>query len=442
MIKVGRVEMVPSELIVIGERARKEMGDLVGLEGNMKESGLITPLAMRQNTDGTYLLLAGERRFTVLKKNNVPLIPARVYEIDLTELEIKIIEKAENFHRKDMEYYEMDKITFEIHKMQQELHGVKYSGQSDSGWGMGDTADMIGGVKSAVSTAIKRAEAREAYPELFENCKTASDATKVLQKVSEAAVKHVIAQKLEQQSSNTPLAKLADCYVIKDFFEGVKQIPDGIMHLVEVDPPYAIDLAKQKMSDGESKYILKDYNEIDREDYPEFIRHAMRECYRVMAPHSWLITWFAPQPWFETIYNAIKSAGFDTTRMCGIWTKGTSGQNMNPEIRLSNCYEMFFYAWKGQPALNKAGRNNEFHFSPVPPAQKTHPTERPIELMKELYETFAFPGSRVLIPFLGSGNGLLAASSLGMSPIGFDLSKGYKDSFLVKAHLMSQGAMK
>jgi DNA modification methylase len=109
---------------------------------------------------------------------------------------------------------------------------------------------------------------------------------------------------------------------------------------------------------------------------------------------------------------------------------------MNPSIRLANSYEMFFYCWKGQPALNKAGRSNDFHFSPVPPSQKTHPTERPIELMRELYETFAFAGSRVLIPFLGSGNGLIAAHQLGMSAVGFELSKAYRDSFLVKVHGM------
>jgi DNA modification methylase len=56
--------------------------------------------------------------------------------------------------------------------------------------------------------------------------------------------------------------------------------------------------------------------------------------------------------------------------------------------------------------------------------------------MKDIYETFAFPGSRVLIPVLGSGNGLIAAQQVGMSAIGFELGKGYKDSFLVKVHSM------
>jgi site-specific DNA-methyltransferase (adenine-specific) len=95
---------------------------------------------------------------------------------------------------------------------------------------------------------------------------------------------------------------------------------------------------------------------------------------------------------------------------------------------------MFFYAWKGRPALNKPGKTNIFTTPPVLAQNKTHPTERPVELMKELYETFAFPGSRVLIPFLGSGNGLIAANSLGMSPVGFDMSKSFRDSFLVKIH--------
>ena len=106
-------------------------------------------------------------------------------------------------------------------------------------------------------------------------------------------------------------------------------------------------------------------------------------------------------------------------------------------MHLANSYEMFFYAWKGRPALNRAGRKNEFNYSPVPPQNKTHPTERPLDLMKDIYDTFAFPGSRILIPFLGSGVGLIAGHELGMSSIGFELGKGYRDSFLVKVNSMS-----
>jgi len=268
----------------------------------------------------------------------------------------------------------------------------------------------------------------------FENCKTASDADKILKKVDEAVVKQTIANRLENDKSQGKLHEMSKCYIIGDFFEGVKKIPDGIMHLVEIDPPYAIDLMKAKKSDGESKYT-EDYNEVEGNDYLTFLSSLFKECYRVMSDHSWLICWFAPEPWFEDIYQEIIKSGFQTTRMCGIWPKHY-GQTKRPESRLANTYEMFFYAWKGQPALNKPGHGNEFNIPPIPANQKVHPTERPIELMKELYDTFAFPGSRVLIPFLGSGNGIIAAHQLGMSPIGFELSKAYRDSFMVKVHLM------
>lgn len=436
-IQVGEVGMIPIKSITISDRTRQEMGDLNGLELSMKESGLIQPLAVVKSNNGSYRLLAGERRYTILERNKVETVPARIYLEDLSDLEVKIIEKSENFYRKDMEYHEFDKLTLEIHQMQQELHGVKPSGPGEDGWGTRDTAKLIGYASTAtVTEAIKRAQAREAFPELFEGCKSASDASKVLKKVDEAMVKQAIAQKLESTKSESTLHELSKRFIIKDFFEGVKEIPDGIMHLVEIDPPYAIDLSNKKRKDGESQYQLDSYNEVDEHTYPGFLYNTFKECYRVMAQHSWLICWFAPEPWFHVVHEALCVAGFSTTRMCGIWSKGTPGQNMNPSTRLANSYEMFFYAWKGQPALNKAGHGNEFRFSPVPAQQKAHPTERPIELMRELYDTFAFAGSRILIPFLGSGNGILAANEMGMSAVGFELSKSYKDSFLVKAHLM------
>jgi DNA modification methylase len=436
-IEIGIVGMINTDKVIFEDRVREELGDLVGLENNMKESGLITPLAVKDNKDGTYKLLAGGRRFTILKENNVQQIPVRIYEEDLSILEMKIIEKSENFYRKDLEYFEMDALTAEIHSMKQQLCGVKAPGPGQDGWGMRDTADMVGAKSPAtVVESVKRAEAREAFPELFENCKSANDASKMIKKMDEALIKQTIADKLDMQNTKGTLHQLSKCFIVKDFLEGVKEIPDGIMHLVEIDPPYAINLAAKKKKEGESQYMLSDYNEIDSEDYINFMYNTFKECYRVMTDHSWLICWFAPEPYFCSIYELLIKAGFGTTRMCGIWTKSSPAQNMHPMTRLSNSYEMFFYAWKGQPVLNKAGRNNEFNFSPIPSNQKVHPTERPIELTDELYRTFAFPGSRILIPFLGSGNGIISAHHLGMSPTGFELSKSCKDSFLVKVHGM------
>ena len=449
-ISVGRIGMIPLSSIIVEDRTRVELGDLNGLEENMKASGLISPLAVKDNQDGTYRLLAGGRRFMILLRNNVEKVPVRIFDKDLSDIEMKIIEKAENLHRKELEYYEMDKLTLEIHRMQEQLHGVVSApGPGQIGWSMGDTGDMIGGVSTAtISQAIKRAKLRETLPEAFEDCKTASDALKIIKKMDEAVVKQVIAKQIETTNANSttsPLARLAKSYIIKNCFEGIKEIPAGVFHLVEIDPPYAINIMKQKKSVGESRYIKKDYNEISENIYMDGdgdvneewkgMKTLFKECYRVMTDHSWLICWFGMHPWFEDIYKAITNAGFESTRLCGIWTK-PSGQTKRPEMFLANAYETFFYAWKGRPTINKAGRSNIFNYSPIFSQNKVHPTERPIELMKDIYNTFASQGSRVLIPFLGSGNGLLAANELGMTGIGFELTKSYHDSFLIKINSM------
>ena len=118
-INVGIVGMISIESVIVSDRARQDMGNLDEIEANMREVGLISPLAVRDNQDGTYTLLAGERRYTILKRNEVDQIPVRIFHQDLTDIEMKIIEKAENFYRKDFEYWELDKLTAEITEMQQ-----------------------------------------------------------------------------------------------------------------------------------------------------------------------------------------------------------------------------------------------------------------------------------------------------------------------------------
>jgi ParB/RepB/Spo0J family partition protein len=443
MIQVGEVGMVSISDIIVSDRARKELGDLAAMEKSMMERGLIQPLAVKRLDNGKFILLAGERRFRVLEKNKVPTIPVRIFNRELNDYEMKSIELAENFYRKDFEYWESDALLKEIHELNQKIYGVRAPGPGQTGWTLNDTASLAGITNASVSTAIKRAEIRESFPDLFVDCKTQKDATKVIKKMDELITKDNIARRLEANREGSKLNQLSKYFVTGNCFELLAKVPDNIMHLVEIDPPYAIDLRDLKKTDGESIYQVEEYNEIDRDIYIEGhnnptnswqgIRRLFQECYRVMADHSWLICWFAPEPWFEPIYKELINAGFNTTRMCGIWNKGF-GQSKRPEIHLANSYEMFFYAWKGRPALNKQGRSNVYTYTPVPPPQKTHPTERPLELMKEIYDTFAFTGSRVLIPFLGSGVGIIAADHLAMSPIGFELSKSYRDSFLVKLH--------
>lgn len=422
------------ENILIGERFRQDYGDLAGLKRSIEKHGLINPVTVTTNADKKtaegFSLVAGGRRLSALVDSGVIEIPCRVYDHPLSDLELRSIELEENFQRKQLDWIEQVKLQQEIHNLQQAIHGKKTSTNPEAeGFSMTDTAKLLGKDKSSLSKDIKLAETVREFPEFdWSSCKNKAEAVKLSKKIEEKFVRQELAQRVEKSmgNGNVRLAKMAETYVLGNFFDKVVKIPDGSIDLVEMDPPYAIDLQNNKRD-----YAYENYNEVDPQHYQSFMQKAFAECYRAMATNSWLICWFGPDPWFENIYNWIIEAGFSALRTPGIWVK-PNGQTNNPSKRLAYSYEMFFYAWKGSPVLAKPGSTNIFKHNPVPPVKKSHPTERPLELITDILTTFGTEGSKVMVPFAGSGATLIAAHSCSMVPIGYDLSSEYREAYLVR----------
>ncbi|MEG0454238.1 MAG: DNA methyltransferase, partial [Bacteroides sp.] len=61
---------------------------------------------------------------------------------------------------------------------------------------------------------------------------------------------------------------------------------------------------------------------------------------------------------------------------------------------------------------------------------KYHPTQKPIELLVELYKTFTFENSRVIVPFAGSGVSLLAGAVSKRPAVGADISEEFKPGYM------------
>lgn len=306
------------------------------------------------------------------------------------------------------------------------------------------TAKLIGGAESLVHDDIKLAEAVAILPQL-KQAKNRSEAQKMLRNVEETMIRQELAAKVQAKTATSSLERvqqeMINRYMVGDFFEIVKKIPDKSIDIVELDPPYGIDLHDVKDGLSNGLYNKDSYKEVDAEKYEEFINNVLMECYRIMSDNSWLICWFAIEPWIEEVYHAIKAAGFQTNRIVGQWTKPT-GQTKAPQYYLANAYEPFFYARKGSPIISKQGRSNIFAFKPVFQNRKVHPTERPIELIQEILSTFGWTGARVFVPFLGSGNTILSAANLGMQAFGCDLTQDYKNSFIVKCSANAPGSYK
>lgn len=433
-----RVESIQLEKIDRGDRRRVDHKDIPSLAASIEEKGLIQPIAVWEREDN-YLLLAGGRRlkaFEYLKKED---IPCRIYDRMLNSLEIKAIELAENVDREDFEYHEKIQLEKEIHELMVKIHGPKTSTKPDaSGHSLADTARLLNKTPAKITEDMQIAKAMEEFPQLqWDKLKNREEAKKLVKKISTSIIRMDCAIQAEKEIGVGEFRKkkLYDSFIVGDFFEHAKQLPDNYFNIVEVDPPYAIDLQRKKKG-----YDYEGYNEINIDDYLDFTSRVMEICYNKMAEHSWIIYWFGPDPWFQKISDLLRKSRFNTTGLVGLWVKGVdegegitaTGQTHMPNSRLANAYEMFYYAWKGNPCLASPGRSNVFGYKPVPPGRKTHPTERPVELISDILQTFGVEGSRVLVPFAGSGATLVSAAKNKMIPLGFDLTQAYKDSYILR----------
>ena len=436
-----RVDIVDIDQISDADRERKDMGDLHELARSIKEKGLIQPLAVEDCGDGTYNLLAGGRRLEACRLAEIATIPIRIYEPGLSDLERKSIELEENIRRKDLAYHEEVNLKRDIHNLQTQIHGEKYGGDRmdlehmvvSEGHSMRDTADLLGEALSTVSQDIKLAAAIEKMPELgLDKCKNKSEALKLLNRVEEVAIRAELSTRMMTATKHKN-TKLADLYMVGDFFELVQKVPAGVMDIVEVDPPYGIDLPAIK--DNVEIGLDTSYTEIPAKDYVQFLEHVVQECWRIMNDHSWLIFWFGPEPWFEDVFQTLIRQGFNGRRMTAKWVKsGIGGQTRQPDIYLGNLTEEFFYVYKGDATINvdRRGRSNVFEYPVVPSQNKIHDTERPVPLMEDVLSTFAYEGARLYVPFAGSGNTLRAGLNLNMSPIGCDVGQEYKDAYVLR----------
>lgn len=431
--------MLPLAEIDEGERAREVYGNLQELIESFKSNSIIQTLAVKRKPEGGYLLLAGGRRFRAIQQWGKTAAPCRIYPSTITDIEKKSIELAENLNRLDLTWLEKIRLEQQIHNLQISIHGEKTStSPGAAGWSKRDTAALLEKSPASIVQDIMLSEAVEKIPELRE-CKTKDEARKALAMIQESMIKAELAMRIESNRGNldTALVKLCDNFIIGDFRDNIRAVPDASIDIVEIDPPYAIDLPSLKKLEDLREQKMQSYNEVPVEKYPDFIRYTISQAYRVLNERGWLVMWFGPEPWFDFIYQMLIQNSFKVKRIPGVWVKSTErkiGQTMQPSLYFGNSYEMFFYARKNTGELYEQGRSNIFNFSPVSHQKKIHPTERPIEMIQDLLSTLGAPGSRVLVPFLGSGNTLLAASNLGMQAFGYELSQEYKDSFILRVH--------
>lgn len=416
-----KVQDIDISKIIIEDRARVDLGNIDELSNSLKEKGLLQPISI----DTNFRLLAGGRRIAAAKAAGFATISAviRPAADNLDQLEVELYE---NVHRKDMTWPERA-------KLEKRIELIKTA--QDPEWSQRKQAHLLDVSVGAVNRRLQLAEYLDAVPELG-GLKTEEEAWKAVKKIEEGFMIDALARKRENETNGKPdkekgYAKWAnDHYKVGDAFAGMQKVQDGTAHFAEVDPPYAIGLDRRKAR-SKTDNKMSNYDEVAPEEYTKFIRAAATELHRILDRNAFAIWWFGIE-WYQEVLAELTEVGFKVNPIPAIWYKGNSGQTASPDTMLGSSYETFFVLRKGEPKLAKAGRSNTFVFAPLPPNRKIHPTEKPVELMVEILETFLYPGSRVLCPFLGSGVTLRACYRTNHVGYGWDKSIEHKKKFLMR----------
>ncbi len=207
----------------------------------------------------------------------------------------------------------------------------------------------------------------------------------------------------------------------------LESLPSSSVDLIVTDPPYGVQWDSGYSSMGP---IVGDDGTLD---VPAIIRKACRVLRSLR--HLYV---FGP-------FDLSEVTGMPTTEL--IWDKGkfSAGDLSNP---WGSAHEPIqFGTWHSAESMKQRGgltarlrRGSVLH---VPKQNNgrgalTHPTEKPVLLLRQLIECSSLMGEVVFDPFMGSGTTLQAARYLGRKAIGIEIEERYCE---IAAKRLVQGVL-
>lgn len=213
-------------------------------------------------------------------------------------------------------------------------------------------------------------------------------------------------------SEITDIASMENQIICGDCLQVMKLIPDKSVDLVLTDPPYGMSYV--------SSWRKQKHEEIDLDDNLEWVGGFLKEIFRVLKDdtHAYV---FCNDYAISEFRSIAKEIGFTPKRTL-VWVKNnhTSG---DLEGDYANKTEFILYLHKGRKLLN-GGRDTNVLFYDRENCE-SHPTIKPVQLLKYLAIKSSNENDLVLDPFLGSGTTARACKDLGRRFIGIEISEKY-----------------
>lgn len=195
-----------------------------------------------------------------------------------------------------------------------------------------------------------------------------------------------------------------------DCFNYLSKIESNSIDLILVDPPYLISKESgfKNYSDNATDEIRKKFGSISI-DFGDWDKQELdwnllfNEYYRILKKGGTLIFFF--DIWKSSMIKEVAEKNkFKQLRICQ-WQKSNPVPINSKLNYLSNAIEYFFSFVKGgKPTFNSEYDNGIYKY-PICHGNERydHPTQKPLELMKDLIRKHSNEGDLVLDTFAGTG---------------------------------------
>ena len=209
--------------------------------------------------------------------------------------------------------------------------------------------------------------------------------------------------------------KVSDNIKNGDSLKILETLEDGCIDVVLTDPPYGISYVSNRsiFDDAITKRGLLNDGE---EEAFKLLDKTCEILQRKTANNAHLY-FFCSWSVFSNFEKIISK--YFTIKTPIVWDKGNKGSG-DLDNDWGNQTEIILYCVKGKKLVNTR-RGNLISVARLHTSKMVHPTQKPIELLKEILKVSVTDGDFIVDPFMGSGSTIKAANELKYKSLGIEL---------------------
>lgn len=208
----------------------------------------------------------------------------------------------------------------------------------------------------------------------------------------------------------------------------MQNIPDDYVDCIIVDPPYKILQRAFEVRSNKWKPSIVEFTVFE-----PFYTKFFDQCNRILKKDRSLFVFCNDQsyPFFFACCFGI----WDYKKQI-VWSKTKTHFTLGTGLPFRKIHENILHCYNANPFFIKEHRQSVLECPTVPIGDRTHPAQKPEELLVQLILAVTQDGDTVLDPMCGTGSTLIASKKISRNYIGIDLNPEFIDVAIKELELV------